>query len=273
MIFTLLQTLDDDGNPDNGINILPKVVEELKTVQASLPTTHEDIVALFEIIKNVESYEGAVKTVEEAETHVIKTQTGVTKRLLAGKTFYVVDSELDIVKIVFNSDATAMDWTQIAGGDNQGTGTVTIDGNTVTLSSEGSTDELITIKEATDKYLLISNTGGTDVKVYVALEDAKAALSVGIKYFLAGKTFYLPHPATIEEIVFNSDVTSMTWREVEGGQDSGVFAVIINENSLIIDGGKYIFKEQTDKYIEFIPEGLRYAHRLYFTLEDARQRN
>ncbi len=88
-IYTLLQTLDNDGNASNGITILPKVVEQLKKVQVTLPTSPAEVANVHNDIKNVEGYHGKLKTKDEAKAHVVKTQTEVTKKLLAGKTWYI----------------------------------------------------------------------------------------------------------------------------------------------------------------------------------------
>jgi len=120
-IATLLQSLDVDGNPDNGITLTPEVVEAVSATlkedeESKLPSTPEEIEALVASVENnVTNFEGHIVTEEEAQSHLESTQT---KALLAGKTFYLayIDHDVQkIEKIVVNADATSATWTMIKG--------------------------------------------------------------------------------------------------------------------------------------------------------------
>jgi len=75
-VATLLQTLDSDGDPNNnGIVISSKIIEELKAKNITkLPTNQDEVAEVYEVIKNVDGYKGVLKTEEEAQAHLKKSQ-------------------------------------------------------------------------------------------------------------------------------------------------------------------------------------------------------
>lgn len=132
-IAQLLQTLDEDGNPDNGITIAPEIVEALSTALSEdggtgvLPDTEEELEALSATLASkVPNYKGHAVSEEEAKAHLEKTKKSVDeetlKALLAGKTFYAVGSESDFDdvwygKATFNESLTSLQYAGIEGGD------------------------------------------------------------------------------------------------------------------------------------------------------------
>ena len=125
-VAALLQSLDSDGNPDNGITLTVEVVEAFTAAlqengnEGALPTTPEELEAVVASIENnVTEFSGHAVTLEEAQAHLEATQTAVqtesTKALLAGKTFYSVHAdERILIKIAFNADVTAFTETNLA---------------------------------------------------------------------------------------------------------------------------------------------------------------
>ncbi len=221
-IYTLLQTLDSDGNPDNGITILPKVVEKLQAQQVTLPASPAEVANIHEEIKNVEGYKGKLKTEDEAKAHVIKTQTEVTKKLLAGKTFYMINKG-QIKTVTISSDTTKMIFKKDDGTEK----TYNIEISTNTIVDEDGTHY---VDDVTDKYILGHDTYG-EWKFYFSEADAKAALDGGSseatqndpKALLAGKTVYeidnLSNNTAINANTFNNAFSTVV---ITGGMNETI---------------------------------------------------
>jgi hypothetical protein len=122
-VATLLQTLDSDGNPDNdGIVISENILAELKAKNiTALPTNQDDVAVIYEVIKNVEGYNGVLKTEEEVQAHLDSGSSSnlnpdspsedfiaITEDMLKGKIFYLAIPQIDdsvlYIKKVFSSD-------------------------------------------------------------------------------------------------------------------------------------------------------------------------
>ncbi|RUM67720.1 MAG: hypothetical protein DSZ05_02145 [Sulfurospirillum sp.] len=75
-VATLLQTLDSDGDPEKaGITISPEVARILQQNKiVKLPENENEVVEIYEMIKNVNDYHGTLKSVEEARAHLNKTK-------------------------------------------------------------------------------------------------------------------------------------------------------------------------------------------------------
>jgi hypothetical protein len=109
-VATVLQSLDNDGDPSNGITITKEVINAfesaVKEVSDALviPQTVEHLETVVATIENnVTDFNGHIVSQEDALAHLQETQIAVatevqteateeTKALLAGKTFYVVIS-------------------------------------------------------------------------------------------------------------------------------------------------------------------------------------
>jgi hypothetical protein len=115
-IAQLLQTLDLDGDPSNGITISPEVVAVLATAlnanggDGTLPDTIEELTALSaELDSEVSDYAGHATTEADATEHLETTQASVLKAFFVGKTFYYINDDKNIEEtVVFNSDATTL---------------------------------------------------------------------------------------------------------------------------------------------------------------------
>ena len=288
-IYTLLQTLDSDGNPDNGITILPKVVEQLKKVQVALPASPAEVANVHNDIKNVEGYHGKLKTEDEAKVHVVKTQTEVTKKLLAGKTFYAAyhedDGTLIVEKDTVNQDATKIKWQNIQGNSNHGTADITkIDGRHVTIEGDDgsiSTNELL---EVTDKWVKFQDDDGEIKIFYFSEADAKASPDDGtsvpasnqndLKALLAGKTVYKPdiHDGhkSITTFIFNENMTRVTGKAGMKSEDFGI-TTTANRFTFDYEGKKRIYElegSQEDylsfNYLEADSDRIKEHYRFYF---------
>jgi len=74
----LLQVLDVDGNSDNGIQLTKDVLNELVNSGIDeLPASNEDINKLFGNLEEIEGYDGALVSLDEARTHLEETITSL----------------------------------------------------------------------------------------------------------------------------------------------------------------------------------------------------
>ncbi len=166
-VAQMLQSLDIDGNPDNGITISAKVVEKLKEQQiAKLPETTQELETILDAAKEVEGFKGKLISAEEAKAHLEKSQTQVTKELFAGKTFYFVDGSR-IKRVEINQDATKLTFI-----DTDGTKKIynsEIKGNTIVDE-----DGIHYIDSVTEKYISGHDKRGT-WKFYFNKSDAQKA--------------------------------------------------------------------------------------------------
>ena len=155
-VATLLQTLDADGNPENGITIPAKVVEKLAQEKiAILPETPEALQSIYEKVKSVEGYHGSVKTVEEARQHLEKTQENLLKELLAGKRVYngeYSDEDDYIDQTTFNADMTSLTWKSLIGEAESGSENFRIEGKKI-IFDDG---KYIVLVRQSDDYLLFN---------------------------------------------------------------------------------------------------------------------
>ncbi len=291
-VYTLLQTLDSDANASNGITILPQVVEQLKKVQVTLPASPAEVANVHNEIKNVQGYKGKLKTEDEAKDHVLQTQTEVTKRLLAGKTLYIVDG-FRIKRVEINQDATKLTFI-----DTDGTKNVynsEIKGNTI-VDKYG----IHYIDIVIEKYISGHDKRGT-WKFYFNKSDAQKALdsatggsdnsqnaTTDLKALLAGKTYYLPVEDSylkennetvqnnhVETLTFqNSGVLHIEWIEDGTTHSSDSIQYEINENSVRIHGksgngedidDSFIFESKDSKGDLFLSKGFK----LYLSKSDA----
>lgn len=113
-IAAFLQTLDKDGNVENGIEITEDIVNTLKTAKVkTIPQNEAELATIYNRLKNdVDDYKGSLVTTDEASKHMEATLTSVTKNMMEGKTFYAVHIDNNgqhfIVKVSFDKDMTQM---------------------------------------------------------------------------------------------------------------------------------------------------------------------
>ena len=190
-IATLLQSLDVDGNPDNGITLTPEVVEAAVATlnedgNAKLPSTQAEVGALVASVENnVTNFEGHVVTEEQAQSHLVSTQTAVqteaTKALLAGKSFYTVDEADDgtkrVTQLIVNKDVTSMKAISPEKTEEWG---ITIDGNKLVYSDHD--DGRYTLISQADGYIYFDDRNadgskdGIGHRLYANEADAQAYL-------------------------------------------------------------------------------------------------
>ena len=121
---------------------------------------------IYEVIKNVEGYQGGLKSEDDAETHLAKAQGSQLKELLAGKTFYAYNKGEEIDKISFNANATTVTW---PGGSES----IRIDGKK-TISPDGSYKILTSHSSEYIELTKYSANGGVEDTSRLYYDKAKA---------------------------------------------------------------------------------------------------
>lgn len=155
-VARLLQTMDNDGDASNGINISEKIRDALKQNGIS---DRVDIGSLYNnVIVNTEGYQGHLVTETEASEHLQAT----IKTILAGKTFYAVTEPSGtflgnsvvtndtsyVIPFSFNDDLTML---------NEGTEDATaieFNGNRLIYPENGTSSYQLIVGK-TDKYIRI----------------------------------------------------------------------------------------------------------------------
>jgi len=268
-VAQFLQSIDNDHNASNGIQIQPEILDVLTQALADhnstgkVPTDRELDGIVTRVRDDIPTFNGRVKTPEEARTHLLDTQTGITKALASGKTFYNVnvnpDGSVDsLEKDSIDTTATVMRLSCIEGcEDNQDDNSsikigIRIVGNSI-LFETGDKSKLI---KQTNDYLLFEDSDG---KHYLYSSEAKAKayydtlvtssattaasiasdLIVGKTYYLSvcdsyaenGKTILNNH---VETLVFGTDnKVHDTWIE-DGEKKEAIMDYSIDGNTLSI---------------------------------------
>lgn len=283
-VAKFLQSIDSDNDLTNGIQISDAVLNELTT--ALKQNNSENKLPEGPVLQNVVSYvgdnvegvTGNVRTDDQVKEHLAQTQIEITKKLLSGKIFYVpyTDHNVNVVeKHTVNADATHGTWEQVFGQSDSGTDTISISGDIVTFDS-GDNGKRFSILNVTDKYMEIKDADDDEIeKIYFSLEDAKATFDSATSsttaesinpMVLANKTIYFVSDVMIESDAFNSDVSSVTWKNIHGKGDSeqavgntGTAAININQGHIV---------EMTDTYVIMSDENNE-SRKYYLNYDDA----
>lgn len=244
----VLQSLDSDGNPTNGITISDEFVTALKTANiTTLPTNEAETTAMLAVI---DTAGGTIVTQTDAQSHAIKT-------LMSGKTFYIPGIEENgdkhLTKVIINAGATHLTWQWIIGATNGGEGDISIDGTTMMLA--GSEDQEYLGHTADYVSILEHNNDGSTYNARWYEDRAKAeaymatlsapnnpssqteieALVIGKTYYITACDTYTENGQTIinnhvETLQFNSDNTmKITWIQNDSLQERILTYSLLNE--------------------------------------------
>ena len=185
-IAQLLQTIDEDGDPTNGITISEEMKAKVKEADVALTDGDFDTVMGSVLGETLVSEQDAVEHLTESIASIANTDL---KALLAGKTFYAATQEEggQVESWKFDADAKTVTWTTMMGGNDSGKATVdSIDGMTITVSEDRETSQ-ITIKTVMNEYITVEISGTEDGVAYTRTErlyyDAEKA-----KTFASGGT-------------------------------------------------------------------------------------
>lgn len=289
-IAQLLQTLDVDGDPANGITVSSEVVAAMSTAlnanggNGTLPDTEEELNALSaELETEVPDYQGHAVTQTEAEEHLATTQATVDaeklKASLAGKTFYNINDQGTIETVVFNSEGTTLQFgTEAAVNINFGAHSI--------IDKDG--EHLI--DEITDTYVKGHDSYGEFI-FYTTEAGAQEALSSqgnaqSLESMIVGETFYvtvedsytdasgiLVNNNHVETLVFGTDgKVHDTWIE-NAQQQEEIMTYTINNDTLSITTPNGVISlsnvEKLSDYIRFADANGQETSRLFFTYASA----
>ncbi len=186
-VARFLQSVDTDGNPDNGIQISPEVLEvlneALQEYKSGNEKTIKDVVKDDTVLENVvstvedkvEDFQGKVVNEEQAKEHLEKTQTKITKELLAGKTFYIVEEdkgELWMTQVVVSEDGKYWNYQDIKGLQTEhpssGKESIDISGDTLIIHHpEEENPDPYTVEEEDGYIKLINKNDNSVLRFYI----------------------------------------------------------------------------------------------------------
>ncbi len=216
-IARILQSLDTDGNPANGISIDAAIVAAMAAEGITkLPDT---VAEMEEVLAVIETAGGKVVSEDAAVEHMLTT-------VLIGKTLYQhwKECEKDTVStLTFGEDG------QIVMSDEAQSLAYRIEGNIIyTTGKEG--EEPHSVAEVTTEYIKINETNGEITMFYFTKEAAQAAPAddqgcnnVSAADILMGKTFY------------EADAQNQTYTSTEYLSDKAIFKEFQYDGTFIED--------------------------------------
>ena len=99
----LLQTLDNDGDADNGIEITKNVLDAIASSGTKIiPIGDDELASFFQNIEGVEGYNGAMVSIEDAQAHIAQTASELAPLLDQIPTEDEVESTADEVDSMFD---------------------------------------------------------------------------------------------------------------------------------------------------------------------------
>lgn len=196
-IARILQSLDADGNVDNGIQINADIVKAL--AGQTLPTTSEQLDAFLKIIADEG---GTVVSEIDASNHLKETEL---RTALSGKTLYFPDVDMycqpEIETISFSSDMTSFYAPAEDGGTGETVKILKLEGYKIYLEDSTEVGIYQEILEITKDYIITTKgQDGTDPyvelrhKAYFNRPDAEAALG---GYSCTSPTTTVPDPIVL----------------------------------------------------------------------------
>ena len=275
-IAQILQSLDSDGNPANGITINEEIVKLLSEAGiTSLPSTEAELIIFLNVIK---SSGGIIVSPEDTKEHLMNT-------ILLGNTVYQHcknDSSNWISSMTFNEDGTIV----MIDGDNKEITPFNILGDSLITIEDDGTEENHLLSEITSEYILFG-----DDKFYFTEELAQNSDAITcideetiINPFseaVAGKTLYI----NTAIITTGEDARRLYSWSFDINMES---MIIVNLNSqeivsgdIIIDGMNMTYPagegtrsaeilEVNNEYIIVLLVGRTDSLRLYFDEQSAR---
>jgi len=282
-VVSLLQTLDNDGNAENGILIKKEVVEAIKaSLQNALPKTDTQMKILHEELlqKNISGYDGQYISTIIAKKHLDGTNI---KNQLAGKTFYKPLESGHSKKFEFNADATLL--TRTPDNTEAYSNKIEIKENYLLIYYDNMPSESINITEQTDKYILLG-----DYKLFFNKEDAltesrklvesntTTSESTILSSLISGKTLY--DYSTCEGSFFMTESTFGNDGKIQYKENGVIdtafydFYHISNDTLFIkeyngVGDNPFQISEITDTYISFTDK-MGTLSKFYFNEVDAK---
>jgi hypothetical protein len=195
-VAQMLQTLDTDGNPDNGITIKSEVITAMKMAGIhTLPKNDDEVGKMFDVIKSVSGYKGEFTSKAEAQTHLNKSYIQLTsatatlptnvidaKMEVRGKTYYVpVCNEYPHQeKLVFQTNGKLnKSWWNGMRFDKQEITDYSTTGDTINIKTYHE-NIMLKITEVGNNWLILTNDRGEKSKIYMQVASAYADLENGV---------------------------------------------------------------------------------------------
>ena len=182
-VAVFLQSIDSDGNPENGIAIKPEIVNVIadETQNSKQVPTSDDLETLVsEIEQKVSEYEGKVVSPEDAQRHLDNTLSKITQEMLGGKTFYLVAKNENLLnKVTFDEKVSHVEIEGLKGDHEGEMSEETIDLEGKNLIFNGNNGSFKRITGQTGEYLIVQKfvgriaQGGSE-RLYFNLDDATA---------------------------------------------------------------------------------------------------
>ena len=266
-VARFLQSIDNDGDPSNGIQITGEIAKALQA--DNIKIVPDDTTKLDSIVGRIQQkdskFHGHAVTKEAAKDHLQSTQDSVFKSLIVGKTYYVAVNDAiphHVETIQFKNDGhTMLDTWPKNGQMTTSPFNYSITGNNLRITGVGGNGDYIdkTIQgpfTQTNSY--ISAHGGKFYKTKQAAENAvtkeaakdhlqstssKNYSATYLKSYFSGKTFYDKCDGNVSAIVFNSNGTTM--------QDNDGKSNITYEDGKIVDSeGEHFIDSITNNYVK-----------------------
>lgn len=186
-VAQLLQTIDEDGDPTNGITISEE--KKIQVKEAGVPFTDPDFDTKMETAlgEPLVSEQDAIEHFTESIAQFAQTDL---KALLAGKTLYAasMDDGGFVEKWQFDANAETITWTEIVGGDDNGKATIqSIEGQTITVTEDGETTTIV-VEGTIEDYILVQISGIEDGEPYTVTERLYFNEDKARAYILEGST-------------------------------------------------------------------------------------
>ena len=187
-VARILQSVDDDGNSSNGINIDTNVVSAIKAANIKqFPSTNSLLSELISVVESVPHTDASTRNfvnVSTAQTHLDGVSTELLRNLVSGNTLYIAVKDGNnsfIEEIVINNTVTSEKVTRLLG---TGTGSVITD----TISLTGvkfnfpTRSSYVVLAAQRKEYLLFNNflddgTSRGQVRLYFTFTDAQTYIN------------------------------------------------------------------------------------------------
>ncbi len=273
-VAMFLQSIDNDGNASNGIEINEKVSKTLKTVfkeKGIKEVPHDNLdVVVDQIKQHVDSFKGEVKDIDTVREHLTQTQAQVLKEFLSGKTVYtkIDGKEGSLESWSFGDSFDTIVWKELVGGNDTDTSTISdVTGSSFIVTDSDSSAKL-TVMEQHGDYIFVNihmlSGNGNDEILKVYFDKDKAETAFGIKQaanspkaLLSGKTVYTTiddKRGTLESWTFDASFSQITWKELVGGSDVDISRISDTTDSSFVatdndSSAKLTLLERHDDYL------------------------
>ncbi len=248
-IAQILQSLDEDGDPSNGITIDAEIIEDLADSGiTSLPDTEEEIAALLDAVQTaVTDNGGAFVTSADAEAHQISTILASNALIDVGYDGEPVYNSLTFATGENSNELSTVSWTaQLAtesGSASVTLGTTTESDETIitlAVTENGETENYIlslVVDDGDSYYIEMQNEDDNHIeRLYLDTEKAESYL---VSRILAGHTLYEVNndDAALESWQFAEDLSAFTWQDENDGDTEALSFDGLTLSSTESDGG------------------------------------